>query len=76
MTDEPNRKSDDFVMEGISRVDEMDRSFDIEYWQRQGSAARFSAAWEMVVFAYERKGGDASELRLERTIEHIERRQG
>jgi hypothetical protein len=63
----------DFVMEGISRVDELDRSFDIEYWQRQDSQARLSAAWELVVFAHERKGGTADELRLQRTIEYLER---
>jgi len=63
-------------MEGIGRVDEQDRSFDIEYWQRQDSAARFAAAWELVVFAHERKGGDSSELRLQRTIESLEHRAG
>jgi hypothetical protein len=26
-----------FVMERLSRVDEQDRSFDIEFWQRQDS---------------------------------------
>ena len=67
----PNKQ--DFVMERLSRVDEQDRSFDIEYWQRQDSEARFSAAWELVVFAQERKGGNVSELRLQRTIESIER---
>src|SRR5690349_17534035 len=63
----------DFVMEGMGRVDESGRSFDIEYWQRQDSAARFAAAWELVVFAHERRGGDVTELRLQRTIEHLER---
>lgn len=63
----------DFVMEGLSRIKDSDRSFDIEYWQRQDSEARFEAAWELVVFAHQRKGGEASELRLQRTIEHLER---
>jgi len=62
-----------FVMERLGRVDEQDRSFDIEFWQRQDSNARFSAAWELVVFAHQRKGQDESELRLQRTIESIER---
>jgi hypothetical protein len=62
-----------FVMERLSRVDEQDRSFDIEFWQRQDSNARFSAAWELVVFAHQRKGQDESELRLQRTVESIER---
>jgi hypothetical protein len=62
-----------FVMERLSRADEQDRSFDIEFWQRQDSNARFSAAWELVVFAHQRKGQDESELRLQRTVESIER---
>jgi hypothetical protein len=69
------KRFDDF-MEGISRVDELDRSFDIEYWQRQDSAARFAAAWELVIFAQERKRSDGSELRLQRTVESLERRAG
>jgi hypothetical protein len=64
----------DFVMEGLGRVDESDRSFDIEYWQRQDSNGRFAAAWELVVFAHARRGGNVAELRLQRTIEHLERR--
>jgi hypothetical protein len=62
-----------FVMERRSRADEQDRSFDIEFWQRQDSNARFSAAWELIVFAHQRKGQDESELRLQRTVESIER---
>jgi len=66
----------DYVMEGLSHIDELDRSFDIEFWQRQDSNARFSAAWELVIFANERKGKDESELRLQRTVESLERREG
>lgn len=65
----------DFVMEGLSHIDELDRSFDIEFWQRQDSNARFGAAWELVVFAHKRKGQDESELRLQRTIESLEPRE-
>jgi hypothetical protein len=64
----------DFVMERIGRIEEMDRSFDIEFWQRQDSEARFAAAWELVVFAHEHKGGNVSELRLQRTLEYLERK--
>ena len=34
-----------------------DRSFDIEFWQSQGDAAIFAAAWEMVELAEELKHG-------------------
>ena len=60
-------------MEGLSRIEDLDRSFDIEFWQRQDSNARFAAAWELVVFAHERKGEDEAELRLQRAIEYLER---
>ena len=62
-----------FVMERYGRLRDMDRSFDIEYWQRQGSRAIFEAAWDMVIDAEKRKGRTAGELRLDRTVEHFQR---
>jgi len=35
-------------MERKGRLKDIDRSFDTEYWQRQGSTAIFAAAWQMV----------------------------
>ncbi len=74
-TDSDTGRSD-FVMEGLSRVDQQDRAFDIEFWQRQDSNARFAAAWDLVVFAHQRKGRDESELRLQRSVESLERSEG
>ena len=34
-----------------------DRKFDIEFWQKLGDAAIFSAAWEMIELAEEMKHG-------------------
>lgn len=48
-----------------------DRSFDIEFWQEQGSEAIFSAAWELVELAEERKHGRKS--RLQRTVTTLKR---
>lgn len=73
---ETEKQPGDFVMERLGRIDQLDRSFDIEFWQRQDSNARFGAAWELVVFAHQRKGRDESELRLQRTIESLERSPG
>ena len=73
MREKGHQSGSDFVMERVSRVGELDRSFDIEYWQRQDSDARATAAWELVVFAHERKGGDPSELELQRTVESLQR---
>ena len=60
-------------MEKLTTLEAQDRSFDIEFWQRQTSTARFAAAWEMVEFAHKLKGRDATELRLQRTIESLQR---
>ena len=64
------------VMERLTRLEDADRSFDIEFWQRLGDAAIFAAAWEMVVFANEFKGNDASELTFQRTLKKIQRASG
>lgn len=65
-----------FVMEALSRIEDTDRSFDIEFWQRQDSNARFAAAWELAVFAHKRKGEDESQFRFQRAVENLERGRG
>ena len=62
----------DFVMERFGKLKDMDRSFDIEFWQRQGDAAIFRAAWEMVEMYYRDRGLDPNELRLQRTVENFQ----
>jgi hypothetical protein len=44
-------------MERYGRISGMDRSFDIEYWQRLGTEAIFDAAWQMTVDAHGRGAG-------------------
>jgi len=61
-------------MERYGRLREMDRSFDIEYWQRLGPAAIMEAAWRMVVDVHSRRPGGADELRLQRSVESFQRR--
>lgn len=61
------------VIEQISRSGFPDRSFDIQFWQSQSSGARFSASWDLIVFAQQRKGADSAELRLHRAVESIQR---
>lgn len=60
-------------MERYGRLSELDRSFDIAYWQRQGPAAIFEAAWQMVVDAHARRSGAPDELRLQRSVETFQR---
>jgi hypothetical protein len=62
-------------MERYGRISEMDRSFDIEYWQRLGAEAIFEAAWQMAVEAHRHATGGSDELRLRRTVEHFQRKQ-
>ena len=62
-----------FVMERYGRLSEMDRSFDIAYWQRLGPAAIFDAAWHMVVDAHSKNSTNGDELRLRRTDETFQR---
>ena len=60
------------VMERLTRLEDADRSFDIEFWQRQGDAAIFAAAWEML--AHKLKGRDLNELRFQKTLKKLQRR--
>jgi hypothetical protein len=67
------RKTPAFTMERYGRLPEMDRSFDIAYWQRLGPTAIFEAAWQMAVDAQALPPGDSHELRLRRTVENFQR---
>ena len=51
-------------MERHGRLKDMDRSFDIAYWQRLGPDAIFEAAWQLVVQAHPH-----DDLRVDRRIE-------
>ena len=70
----PDRPGLDFVMERFGSIREMDRSFDIAYWQRLGDAAIYRAAWELVEFHHRDQGKEPHELRLQRAIEDFQRR--
>ena len=62
-----------FMMERKGKIENMDRSFDLEFWQAQSDTARFAAAWELVVMASLIKGNDVHQLRLRRTVETFQR---
>lgn len=53
-----------------------DREFDIQFWQGLSSEERANAVWEMVVDYWEMKGKDPHELRLQRSVESVQRRRG
>jgi len=60
-------------VERHGRLTELDRSFDLKFWQDQPAPARFAAAWELVAHAYRVKGGDVRQLRLQRSGEAFQR---
>jgi len=60
-------------MERRGKLQDMDRSFDLKFWQAQPPQARFDAVWEMIVHATKVKGQDVRQLRLQRSITHYAR---
>ena len=56
------------IVENHGKLKELDRSFDLAFWQAQPPKARFDATWEMVVHAAKAKGMDVDQLRLQRTV--------
>ena len=62
-------------VERRGRIEDLDRSFDLEFWQAQTSQARFDAAWELVLHACKVKGIDVRQLRLQRSVEAFGRQQ-
>lgn len=56
-------------VERYCRLEDVARSFDLEFWQWQSNAARLHAAWELVLLAHRWKGGNPDEFRLQRSVE-------
>lgn len=65
-------RNPEFTMERFGKLREMDRSFDVTYWQRLGPKAIFEAAWQMVVDAETQKGR-LSDLAFDRSVELFRR---
>jgi hypothetical protein len=63
------------LVERRGRIEHMDRSFDLQFWQAQPPKARFDAVWEMIIHATKAKGQDVRQLRLQRSITHFQRPQ-
>lgn len=55
------------------KLSDLDRSFDLEFWQAQTPQKRIEAAWELVVHAWKVKGFNVHQLRLDRTVENFQR---
>ena len=61
------------VTERKGLVKDMDRSFDIEFWQAQDTTDRFHATWDMIRYYLNRRGMDEDGFRLQRTVESVQR---
>ena len=70
----PVMKTD--IAERRAKLEDSDRSFDLRFWQAQSPQARFDAAWELIVHYAKAKGLDVRQLRLQRSVETFQRRQG
>ena len=62
-------------VERRGRIEDLDRSFDLKFWQAQTPQARFDASWELVLHACKVKGIDVRQLRLQRSVETFGRQQ-
>ena len=62
--------------ERMGKVRDVDRSFDLEFWQAQSAEERFAAVWELVVHCARVKGLDERDLRLQRSVEHYGKQPG
>jgi hypothetical protein len=70
-----NLKSATTMMMRRGKIADLDRSFDIRFWQGLEPRVRFDATWELIVHAWRVKGGDVRQLRLQRSVENFQRQQ-
>lgn len=59
------------IMERLTPVSGVPDDFDLTFWQRAGSAARFSAAWKMLEDFYKIRRINGYKLRLQRFVQSI-----
>jgi hypothetical protein len=55
------------------KLGDMDRSFDLTFWQTQEDTARFAAARDLVVFAQRLKNKEGGQPRLQKSVETLQR---
>jgi hypothetical protein len=58
-------------VERRGKLKDLDRSFDLHFWQAQPAQARFDAVWELIVHATKVKGSDVRQLRLQRSVANL-----
>ena len=68
----PRRKRKRVVMARLVKLEEADRSFDLDFWERVGAEGRLEALWEMVREALMLRGINADPPRLQRSVERVQ----
>jgi len=63
-------------MARLSRIEEADRSFDLEFWEKVGPEGRIEAMMDLVRDALRLRGEDGDIPRLQRSVERVEWRRG
>ena len=63
------------ITEWYGRLEDAPLFPDLEYWQSQPDAVKFKAVHDMIIEAHLIKGEDLRGARLQRAVEHFERRQ-
>ena len=61
------------IIERHGKLEDLDRSFDLDFWQAQMPKARFDATWDLIVHYAKVKGIDVRQLRLQRSVESFQR---
>lgn len=59
-----NNSKKSLIMEKRGKITNLDRSFDLKFWQSLSSQDRFNATWELILHAWRVKGNDVRQLRL------------
>ena len=63
------------IVEHRGKLEDLDRLFDLQFWQGQSAAARAAAVWELALHAAKVKGLDVRQLRLPRSVETFQRQE-
>ena len=55
------------------KLENLDRSYDLRFWQTQAPQARLNATWDLIVHYAKVKGLGVRQLRLQRSVERYGR---
>lgn len=62
------KKKSTSILESYGKWEENDRSFDVQFWQSQGSEAIFGAAYEMIKDYLLLKNKNADDSQFQRSV--------